>query len=542
MNVAIRSFICIDCAKVHHELFSQYNKSICESIHPIDHSFTLEEICRVQNSSNEIVNSHYLVLSGKDFLTFRPNSNSSQKKRKVWIYKKYIEKAWYSSNPNRRRSQRRTNNIPESSAVSTSSSKVSSECSHTHTSRHNGMRYSIKQETPVPARHRPSVVSAASAPANHMRQRLSVVSAASAPANHTIYENRYQNQQPNSHPMKQRPAVVSATSAPTKHTMHDNRYPNQNPSSFPVRKRPSAVSPTAVPIQNTARKYHAKMSTDDKDPKQDIGGSMHSRNSRSTARSKLMNHNHSNHNRVNIDGVSKQEMGGSLHSRGSLRPKSLASDTHLSEALVKTCRIPSNKRCADCTIKDPQYVNLTFGTFICAICATVHEEMGHDTRLINSKNLKLADVIRITHVNGGNENNNSRYLFHYDPTLERLSPPTPGSSISKRKEWIHMKYVEKCWYKTKRRMQNVDMTLTPNEPRSRQNTNRTQVFYNDGSTAGGILHQDRLLSGHSAKKSRGTTHREDAIFSKPHLNRYTNAYTYQARNVRIAPSAFPIAA
>jgi hypothetical protein len=37
----------------------------------------------------------------------------------------------------------------------------------------------------------------------------------------------------------------------------------------------------------------------------------------------------------------------------------------LLKAVRELSRQPPNKRCADCTEKLPQYVNLTFNTFIC---------------------------------------------------------------------------------------------------------------------------------------------------------------------------------
>ncbi len=40
-------------------------------------------------------------------------------------------------------------------------------------------------------------------------------------------------------------------------------------------------------------------------------------------------------------------------------------EERLIKAVKDLSKLPSNKRCADCTEKLPQYVNLTFNTFIC---------------------------------------------------------------------------------------------------------------------------------------------------------------------------------
>jgi len=40
-------------------------------------------------------------------------------------------------------------------------------------------------------------------------------------------------------------------------------------------------------------------------------------------------------------------------------------EERLIKAVKDLSKLPPNKRCADCTEKLPQYVNLTFSTFIC---------------------------------------------------------------------------------------------------------------------------------------------------------------------------------
>lgn len=40
-------------------------------------------------------------------------------------------------------------------------------------------------------------------------------------------------------------------------------------------------------------------------------------------------------------------------------------EERLIKAVKDLSKLPPNKRCADCTEKLPQYVNLTFNTFIC---------------------------------------------------------------------------------------------------------------------------------------------------------------------------------
>ncbi|EWM29036.1 adp-ribosylation factor gtpase-activating protein agd14 [Nannochloropsis gaditana] len=52
-------------------------------------------------------------------------------------------------------------------------------------------------------------------------------------------------------------------------------------------------------------------------------------------------------------------------------------EERLLRAVKDLSKLPGNKRCADCTEKLPQYVNLTFNTFICTACSGIHREFSH---------------------------------------------------------------------------------------------------------------------------------------------------------------------
>lgn len=57
------------------------------------------------------------------------------------------------------------------------------------------------------------------------------------------------------------------------------------------------------------------------------------------------------------------------------------------------------------------------------------------------------DVVRMKHVDAGNEAVNDRYLAVYDESKEILSPPTIESIKSDRQSWLVRKYKNKSWYK-----------------------------------------------------------------------------------------------
>ena len=53
------------------------------------------------------------------------------------------------------------------------------------------------------------------------------------------------------------------------------------------------------------------------------------------------------------------------------------------EALRTLSRLTPNRKCADCTEKLPQYLNMKHGTFVCTACSGIHREFSHRVKSIS---------------------------------------------------------------------------------------------------------------------------------------------------------------
>lgn len=110
----------------------------------------------------------------------------------------------------------------------------------------------------------------------------------------------------------------------------------------------------------------------------------------------------------------------------------------IKNALDALRRQPCNKQCADCRSLSTPYVNLSFGTFVCARCAGVHREFGHKVKSISNSVFKMEEVQAI----GGNEADKQAYLPYWSEQIFRL--PEAGNEDTPRvREFIRAKYIEK---------------------------------------------------------------------------------------------------
>mmetsp|Transcript_33330 Transcript_33330/g.38614 ORF Transcript_33330/g.38614 Transcript_33330/m.38614 type:complete len:1052 (-) Transcript_33330:256-3411(-) len=138
------------------------------------------------------------------------------------------------------------------------------------------------------------------------------------------------------------------------------------------------------------------------------------------------------------------------------------------EIIRKLQKKPSNKKCADCSSKPTQYVNLNFGTFICTVCSGVHREFNHRMKGISHASFSHEDVLKIKEA-GNNETVNKIYLAGYNPSGEVVKQPQNNSDLSLLKLWIRRKYVDQKWREggERRNATRVAMpTKTKNETKS----------------------------------------------------------------------------
>lgn len=54
------------------------------------------------------------------------------------------------------------------------------------------------------------------------------------------------------------------------------------------------------------------------------------------------------------------------------------------DKVKKLSKEPTNNKCMDCNVSNPQWASVTFGVFICLDCASVHRSMGVNTSFVKS--------------------------------------------------------------------------------------------------------------------------------------------------------------
>lgn len=102
-----------------------------------------------------------------------------------------------------------------------------------------------------------------------------------------------------------------------------------------------------------------------------------------------------------------------------------------------------NGVCADCSAPNPEYLNLTIGTFVCEQCADVHRNSSNRRiKDMFGRNLTGDDVRRMRDV--GNEVANRKFLARWNPNEFPEPDPTDKEML---REFIWLKY-EGSWKKS----------------------------------------------------------------------------------------------
>jgi ribosomal protein L37AE/L43A len=101
---------------------------------------------------------------------------------------------------------------------------------------------------------------------------------------------------------------------------------------------------------------------------------------------------------------------------------------------------PGNQVCADCSTPNPEYLNLTIGTFVCEQCADVHRTSSNRRiKDMFGRELTSDDVHRMREV--GNDVANRKFLARWNP--REFPEPNPADKEMLR-EFIWLKY-EGSW-------------------------------------------------------------------------------------------------
>ncbi|KAG0481245.1 hypothetical protein HPP92_011760 [Vanilla planifolia] len=119
--------------------------------------------------------------------------------------------------------------------------------------------------------------------------------------------------------------------------------------------------------------------------------------------------------------------------------RNLAGSSNASKSLEKLSSQPDNRICADCCLRDPKWVSLSHGVFICIQCAGVHRSLGvHISKVLSVKLDEWTDdQVDWLIGRGGNAAVNNSYESFLPEGIEK---PKPNSSIEERSDFIRRKY------------------------------------------------------------------------------------------------------
>ncbi|KAA8499588.1 Arf-GAP domain and FG repeat-containing protein 1 [Porphyridium purpureum] len=98
-------------------------------------------------------------------------------------------------------------------------------------------------------------------------------------------------------------------------------------------------------------------------------------------------------------------------------------------------RLEENAHCADCGARDPTFVNLTIGTFVCSVCADEHKDARRRVKNIETATFMMEDAEFLEA--RGNAVANMHYLAKWNP--REFPEPKPGDRAAI-KEFLWLKY------------------------------------------------------------------------------------------------------
>mmetsp|Transcript_7740 Transcript_7740/g.34360 ORF Transcript_7740/g.34360 Transcript_7740/m.34360 type:complete len:297 (-) Transcript_7740:184-1074(-) len=101
-------------------------------------------------------------------------------------------------------------------------------------------------------------------------------------------------------------------------------------------------------------------------------------------------------------------------------------------------RVGGNVVCADCERRDPRFICVQIGTFVCETCAEVHRSQKRSVRNIDEDVILESDLRRLESV--GNDRCNRKYLDKYDPYEKGVMQLPKIGDLESCRAFIFLKY------------------------------------------------------------------------------------------------------
>ncbi|KAI8879210.1 Arf GTPase activating protein [Backusella circina FSU 941] len=118
------------------------------------------------------------------------------------------------------------------------------------------------------------------------------------------------------------------------------------------------------------------------------------------------------------------------------------------QKLKELLRRPENKKCFDCPVKSPFFVNASIQTFVCARCSGLVREVGHRVKSISASKFSGPELLSLDL--GGNKVAEAIWLSTY-----HANTPEPETDSDVR-YFMRQKYYEQKWLDRKRAVSHAE--------------------------------------------------------------------------------------